>query len=536
MVAHFLRLKLTLLGNTFRRSIWQTIGVSIALLYALGMVGFAVVGAVAGGWHEPALTGQVLTVVGAVLMLSWWALPVFFFGTDATLDPQRFVTYAIPRRSLVAGLTVAGLVSVPGIATVLAVGGVAFAWLRSPAALVVALVGAVVAVALCVVGSRAATTLAAPLVESRRSREFLTIIAFLLLMALSPAFNVAAQALSDTTVDGAQVRRLLDDVVAVVGWTPLGAPWAMASAAHEGQWLGVVARLLVALAGLAVLTALWAWALRRNLERPPSRSRAAEKAKGLGLFGRLPATPTGAVAARSATYWLRDPRYGVNLVAFLALPVIMGVAAHGAQDAGGSTLVVIVGPIVAWLLGFTMANDVAYDDSAFALHLATGTPGIADRWGRTIPVLVVGLPMSVAFTVVGVWLADRWDWLVPLLGFAVSTLLLSLGIAAAMSARWLYPVPKPGQSPFATPQGSKMAMIVGQAIGFGLTFALSIPGLVLTVLALTLGGDAGTVLGWVTLVVAPALGVLVLWFGIRWGARIMDRRGPDVLQQILAFQ
>ena len=43
----------------------------------------------------------------------------------------------------------------------------------------------------------------------------------------------------------------------------------------------------------------------------------------MGLFSLLPATPTGAVTARSLTYWLRDPRYGGSLMVIPLLAVVM---------------------------------------------------------------------------------------------------------------------------------------------------------------------------------------------------------------------
>ena len=37
MVAQLLRLKLRLLGNIFKRSAWQVVGLSLAIVYALGI-------------------------------------------------------------------------------------------------------------------------------------------------------------------------------------------------------------------------------------------------------------------------------------------------------------------------------------------------------------------------------------------------------------------------------------------------------------------------------------------------------------------
>ena len=187
MVARFLTLKLTLMGNTFRRSVWQTIGMIVAALYALGTVGLLIAAVVGLGFFgDPAWAGLAITLGGALAVLGWWIIPIFAFGVDATLDPHRFTTFAIPRRTLLAGLAVAGLVSVPGIATVLLALGASFAWLLQPGVLLVSLVGAVLGVATCVLGSRAITTVLAPVLESRRYREVVTILALVLVMTIGP--------------------------------------------------------------------------------------------------------------------------------------------------------------------------------------------------------------------------------------------------------------------------------------------------------------------------------------------------------------
>src|SRR5690606_38634530 len=70
---------------------------------------------------------------------------------------------------------------------------------------------------------------------------------------------------------------------------------------------------LVALATLALLVFGWVWLVQHQLtttERPA----AARERTGLGWFALLPATPFGAIAARSLVYWLRDRRYIVNVV------------------------------------------------------------------------------------------------------------------------------------------------------------------------------------------------------------------------------
>src|SRR5699024_6103425 len=134
-------------------------------------------------------------------------IPILSSGVDATLDPHRFVLFGIPRRTLMAGLSVAGVTTIPGATTVLAVAGLSLAWWRTPAIVPVALVGGLLAVAICVIGSRAWTTALMPLLDSRRSREVLTIVAFVPLMLFGPLIggvsgSLAASEPALETVEG----------------------------------------------------------------------------------------------------------------------------------------------------------------------------------------------------------------------------------------------------------------------------------------------------------------------------------------------
>jgi len=527
VVAQFVRLKLTLMGNAFRRSVWQTIGFVVGALYGMFVVGMLVVGAIVLGTTDPELAGTVVVLGGALAVLGWWVIPLFAFGVDATLDPQRFVLFGIPQRRLLAGLAVAGVVSVPGVATALSALGASFAWWRTPLALLAALVGAVVAVALCVVGSRATTTALAPLLESRRYREVVTVAAFVPLVLVGPAFAWLGAQLGEGPVDGEAVSGMLTRLAGVVAWTPFGAPWGLGAAVHDGAWGLALARLVVALATLAVAWVVWDRALARALVTPPT-SGGAGRAKGLGFFSRFPATPTGAVAARTATYWLRDPRYSGSIAVVPLIPVVLLVVGGGA----GSEIFLALAPFTAWILGFSISADVAYDHTAFALHVSSGVPGRADRWGRALPVLVAGGAVTVLFAVVSVAVAGRWDLLPAILGVSVGVLLTSTGVSSATSARLLYPVPKPGDSPFKQPQGAAMATLVAQTVAMVLVLALSLPFLVPGLVAVL--ADL-PVVGWVTLLVGAVVGAVVLVLGVRWGARRYDRGAPELLQRVLSY-
>ena len=105
MVAHLVRLKLTLLRNGLRRSVPQLVGMVLAALYALGVVGLAVAGLVALRFaSDVGLARSVVVVLGSAVTLGWLVVPVLLGGVDQTLDPVRFATFAVPRRQLLAGL------------------------------------------------------------------------------------------------------------------------------------------------------------------------------------------------------------------------------------------------------------------------------------------------------------------------------------------------------------------------------------------------------------------------------------------------
>ncbi|WP_022918529.1 hypothetical protein [Ruania albidiflava] len=531
MVAHLVRLRLTLLANTFRKSVWQAIGFILGALYALFVVSMAVIGAVAGGGVDAVVAGQVIIVVGALVVLAWWLVPVFAFGVDATLDPQRFVTFGIPRRSLLAGLAAAGLTSIPGAATLLAGAGVALAWWRTPLVLPFALLGSALAVALCVVGSRALTTALVPLLDSRRSREVLTVAALVPIVMIGPMISTVAQRFDGGTIDAEEVRAALASIGGVLAWTPFGAPWAIPAAVHDGAWLLALARLAVAVVALGVAWRVWDVTLARSLVTPPTSTARGGKAKGLGWFDRVPSTSTGAVTARCLTYWFRDPRYSASIAIIPLLPIVLAVAGGGIGGGeGGSRLLLVLAPLTGWILGFVISADIAYDHTAFALHVATGVSGRADRTGRVVALSVLSVPVLAIFLVGSLAVSGRWDLAPMLVGLTAGLFGITAGVSSVTSARLIYPAVKPGDSPLRQPQGAVLPTMIAQGIGFAAVVVLALPVIVTAILTIAVS----PVFGWVTLLLGLAWGVAVCLLGIRYGGRWYDRRTPELLQQVVA--
>ncbi|GIG36423.1 hypothetical protein [Cellulomonas pakistanensis] len=519
MVAHLVRLKLTLLRNGLRRSVWRVIGLVLSLLYALFLLGLAVAGLVALGAHDdPELSRTVVVLGGALVVAGWWLLPLVAFGVDSTLDPERFQLFAIRRRHLLTGLTLAGVVGVPGAATVVLGGATALAWWRDPAALAAGLVGGVLGVAVCVIGSRAITTMLAPLVGGRRFREVAAVLAIVPLMLLGPILLGATAGL-------AAVADALPTVGVVVGWTPLGAPWALAADVQAGAWLAAVAKLAVTGATLGVLVLVWDRALSAALVRSPGGGHVSRSA-GLGFFARFPATPTGAVAARSLTYWLRDPRYAAAVAVVPVMVLLLWFVGRG----GG--IVLGAGVVVAFVMGWSLSADISYDDTAFWTHVAAPVSGRVDRAGRALAGMVVGGVVVLATDVLVLGVAGRWDATVPVLGMSLGVLAVGVGASSIYSARVVYPVPKPGDNPFSTPQGSSFAVMLTQSLGMLLLLAVCAPTVGLGIAAVVTGHP---VLQALTLVVGLGSGAAALVAGVRVGGGLYDRRAPELLQTIRSF-
>ena len=521
MVAHLIRLKLTLLRNGLRRSPWRVVGLVLGALYGLGLAVAAGGGLVALRFVPAADAAVALTLGGAALVLGWWVVPLVAAGVDSTLDPQRFVTFAVPRRQLLTGLALAGVVGVPGGVSALLALGTVVSWSRGPATALAALVGAVLGLGTCVVGARASTTVLARLVGSRRFREGAAVLVLVPLMLLGPLLTGVVGLLS-SGVDA------LPGLARALSWTPLGAAWALPGAVAAGEWAGALGRLLVALATVALLVALWSHALTRALVHPPAPGRTGGRSRGLGPLGRLPSGPVWAVAARCLVYWARDPRYSGSLVVVPLLPLLLFLVSPD----GPGTLMLVVAPVTAMLMGWAISADVAYDSTAFALHVSSGVTGLADRAGRALAAGLIAAPITLVFAVGSVWWTDRWADLPAVLGASLGLMLTSLGLASVVSARFVYPVPLPGQSPFATPSGSVGLNLLTQLLGFSLLLVLVLPEVVLAVVAMVRGSVA---LGFVTLAVGIALGGALCAVGLRLGARWYDRRSPELLEEVTAL-
>ncbi len=524
MVALIVGLKWQLLRNGLRRNTPQLVGLIIAVVCGLGVLVAAMSALIDLRFSFASDVARTAVIIGgSVVTLGWAILPVIAYGIDETLDPARFATYAVPRRQLVLGLMLSSLVSVPGAVTTILGMATIITWSRSLLAVVVAPVAAGIAVLTCVALSRVTSAASFAMSRRRGGKE-----AVLLLMLLSSmGFGVASSAIMKTV----SKPGLLSQVADVLGWTPLGLAWSAPADIVDGAIGSGLLRLVLALVFLGVALLAWDSLLRGALENPRTTAGAASNTRntGLGSFGWLPPTPTGAVAARSIISWRRDPRYVVSVVLMLVLPLGLLLPTF---TGGDSAWALGMAPTAGFMLGWSTHNDIAYDGTAFWFHLATGVSGRADRLGRLVPTAFTALVLLPSYTSLSCALSGRWSLWPALFGMGLGLLLTGFGVASVMSALQPYPVPGPGENPFGAPPGSSALTIVVQAVAGTVVFVVNLP---------LLGVGAGALLGhvwmgWLSLGLALVLGSGAMALGTWWGARIYDRRAPELLAALSSIR
>jgi ABC-2 type transport system permease protein len=315
------------------------------------------------------------------------------------------------------------------------------------------------------------------------------------------------------------------DVAAALQWTPLGALWAAPAFSVFGAPESAVRALWVGGATAFVLLLLWFLAVR--LVFRPTRRIPVERRGGTpGWFRRLPSTPAGAIAARSFTYWLRDPRYRAVLGFLPFIPIVILLSGWIVGFPFVWSVLLPLPLLVTLVALSTTHNDVAYDSTAVWTHVAAQTRGMDDRLGRLIPPLVLGLILIAIGTPLTVWGNGDPEIIPVVLGVAFALLLGGLGVGSGISAVLPYAAPRPGDPAFQSPQVQGSSGAGAQALAVFATFLVGAPAIGAGVMWLA---EPGFPWNWVALLVGGVAGLIALLIGVRVGGAAFDRRSPELL-------
>lgn len=513
MVAHVLRLRFDLLVGAVRGDGRHRARIIAGIALIVAALAAVVVGAARLHGASDLVAQTVTVVAGSALTLGFFAAALVG-GADDQLDPRRFAVLGASPGPIAAAILLASVLSVPVLALIVAAVAIGGVWTAHGASVTMTVVGMALGVVTCLLASRIALAIGGLLLRERRSRELSGVFLVALLVVIVPVAVFFASLGGEGAVPPA-----LRDAVDVLALTPLGAAWAVPGASLGGD---PVLPLLVAIATVAVLGALWfrlATLLMTTTERPGSgRERA-----GLGWFALTPSTPAGGTAARSLVYWLRDPRYLVNLVIVpvAAVVVVVPLLVVGVPVA---YVALIPAPLMALFFGWLAHNDLAYDSTALWMHVASAMRGVSDRIGRLVPVAVLGVATLAVAVPISVSLHGRWAVLPALAGVCASLFLCGLGLSSISSAAAPYAASRPGDSPFQQPQRTNGGL--AQAAVLLGALVLSVPALWFGWLALTL--EAG--FAWAALWTGLLVGAMVLVAGILIGGRVFDRGGGRLME------
>ena len=512
MVAHVLRLRLDLLLGALRGDARQR-GRTLVGLAIVALAVIAVWVATVRLQTSSTEAAFAVTMVAASALTVGFLITALVGGVDDQLDPRRFAVLGASSRQTAWATLLAGAVSVPVLAVVAIAAAFGVLWADRGAPVGLVVVSAVAGVLTCMLLAKIALAVGG-LLHDRRSRELTGVFLIAVVVVVVPVVVFLA---SLQWTDG--VPSALTAAVDVLALTPFGAAWALPERALVGDAAG---SLVVALATVAALTALWFWLVDRLMtttERPGS----SRERRGLGWFDLTGGTPTGGVAARSLVYWFRDPRYLVNMIivpvaaAATVIPlVLVGVPLASA--------VLVPAPLIALFLGWLPHNDLAYDSTALWMHIAGAVRGAADRAGRLVPITLVGTVLLAIVVPVTISLHGRWSMLPAMFGVCACLFLSGLGLSSLASVVAPYAVSRPGDSPFQQPQRT------GGGVSQGLVMlgalALSIPVLWWAALALT----ADEQWTWTALWGGLGIGIVVLLAGVFGGGAVFDRTGERLME------
>ncbi|MFF2466836.1 transporter [Streptomyces mirabilis] len=518
------RLKLSLLRNGLRqsagrRAAYITSVVVVLLFAALQLLGLI---ALRGNAHAASVT--VLLI--AVMALGWAVMPLFFPSGDETLDPTRLVMLPLRPHPLVRALLVASLVGIGPLFTLCLLVGSVISVAHGTTAYVTGVVAVPLALLVCVALARAVAAANIRLLSSRKGRD-LAVLSGLVIAIGAQLVNFGAQRL-----DSAGGVSRLDPAADVLRWVPPGSAIGAVDSMSRGSYAMGVAQLVLSVAALVGLLALWSRHLTRLMTSPDGstlqagESAARERIPTGGLRRMLPPGRTGTVMERSLRYVWRDPKTKAAWVTSLAIGLIVPV--FNALQGTGS---IYFACFAAGMLGIQMYNQFGQDTSAFwmvAMTIASPHDAYVELRGRALALLVITLPYATLVTVLTTAMLDDWSKLPEVLGLSFALLGAMLATGAWSSARFPYSIPQEGYKNVAPGQaGLAWIAIFGGMVSAAL---LTAPVIALTIwLNVTADGDRWS---WLLPPLGAGYGALITAFGLRMAAPRTARRLPEILAAV----
>lgn len=538
-IGTLLRLRGKLTIRQFTREKGRIVGAVLALIIFGPMIAVFTILTYAGYSRLP--DPWPTELLGGVLVLLWFiwvAAPILFTAANETADLTRLLVYPIRRRDLVVSILLGTFFDYPTY-LVLPLLGAIFVGFGFTPVLPVLILAVLLSYAHVIIIGQLVTTALGGILQSRRFRDMLIIVASLLGAScyfFQALINRFVQNIPDVAFEQLPDFSPLD----TLQWLPTGAAaraveqalagsWGMA-----GVWLGYSAVLLLLLTWvwwrlLVRLTTgegfIWQLAPRQetvDVKRPSSPS--------YSLFTWLPADLAQLVDKELKSIW-RIPQRRVGFIQGMVMPFLMVGAIflnEGFAFNRASIWMGLISPFYAlFLFWVNTQNMLGFEGRGLSALLLTPIPrqriflakGIALGLSSSIPMFIIGA--------VVIYLSNNW------IAWAALPTGMSMGIAVmAVTAvsSVLFPVPINLES-----KQMRGSISTGGGCLAGLANAFLVPLLIAAVaspnaILLVLGyGYEQPWLGLLNVVVAPLYSLVVFWLATRLAGNLLLEREAEVI-------
>ncbi|RIY30496.1 hypothetical protein CJI49_03465 [Bifidobacteriaceae bacterium NR016] len=543
MIFTMVRLRWALTFSVMRKSIWQKIGFAIAIVFGLALIcalGFA--GWETGKYINPGMLADTKNwqefqlapiMVASIASIFTLFINVFMFGSDTTLKSRSFALYGIPYVKQQAGMLLGSLFGALSVSCTIALALWSLAY-RSfgIVPVLVSVIAAPLYVATIVSLSKMLIELLDTILINKRSRNIFYFAIFIAYMIFVSSMNTHSPSPNGIALG--------TSFCAASAFTPLSAAMALPLDAINGNWLALAIRFLICVVTIAACFAISVFCAKLEPKLLRGEQKTVVKTKGIGLFAAVPDNTVGAIIARIISVMRRDMRQLFLLIAPLFMLVVAGGSSFKAK--GFDSLTDNLG-VSGWmmyaalLMGMVVGNNIAYDGTAFTMHVIIGVKGLHDRLANAIVWSVI---CAVYFAIIGVGVyvflffvanvkqnvnAVIFQILSPI-GIAFA----SIGIGLISSCIAMYPVASI-EKPFSRPQGSAGGRSFA-AIGFMLlSVVCMIPSFAAAIAFMILNPN----LLWIASILFIVNGLIVLVVGVILGGKVMDKRMIRIVENLRRF-
>lgn len=522
MAGTLVRLKLAIARGSRERPA-QRVWFVLSWLVALG-AGLIGGGIVAGADSARDGRGD-LTVIAifTVIYLGWLLMPLLAPGAvDQTVDPERLEQFPVRAGQQVAGVLAGGLVAPTALFTFLVSAGGTVAAGESWPARVGVLVAAVVFTVMCVATGKTVAAVIAGSMRSRRGRD--------VAIAVSGLIAVGVYFVSQSATSIAEEFLGLADsgLETVLAWLPPGSVAQSTLDARDEAWGTATLHLLVGVATIVVVLALWRASLARRVAGGSSSGKARaphQRAAGLALppaiLSGLRATPQTASASQQLRYFFFRSTAAVQSLLF---PVVIGVflghssvqSTDGGLESDGLSGLVIGAVLLAFMIaGISpgVANVFGFDGRGFAYLVQSGVDLAPVLRGKVYAALVYLVPILLVFVLVEAAINQAWPSILAAFLAGLATIFAGLAVGALMSV-WA-PTDRTARTRRRGSTGG-LRPLIGALAGVALVFALvAVLGIVWVLLSAVVDlSIAG--------IVVVALAWLLTWAALRVAGSRLD--------------